>query len=115
MKCGTTYRKSPSKQYYTYYTQARRDAPSIGSSWFSVNPVKLPIHQKALAAGSSLGIPLGELTVRPQIRKFYTGALAQLTFPDLAGEARGAPPYPMLADGLPYLPLSTLGTLQRLI
>lgn len=42
MKCGTTYRKCPSKQYYTYYTQARRDAPSIDSSWFSVNPVKLP-------------------------------------------------------------------------
>jgi hypothetical protein len=43
MKCGTTYRKCPSKHYYTYYTQARREVPSIDSSWFSVNPVKLPI------------------------------------------------------------------------
>jgi hypothetical protein len=59
MKCGTTYRKCPSKHYYTYYTQARREAPSIDSSWFSVNPVKLPIlHQNEMNIYSVTGTKL---------------------------------------------------------
>ena len=43
IKCGTPYRKCLSKHCHAHCMQDRQLAPSIDSSWFSVNSVKLPI------------------------------------------------------------------------